>query len=283
MPIQRPLLLPALATLCLLLLGCTQGGLRAGDAPPPDPGTRPEITRGPTADKTLTLFVGAASKPAMEAVVDRYREKTGMRVDVSYGGSGALLTQFSTEQFGDVYVPGSDDFMGLAQERGAVIPETRRIMAYLVPMILVQKGNPLNIQTLGDLARADVRLVLAQPKTVCLGDVSEEILEDAGLLERVRANVASYAASCEDTLNMLLLGEADAIIAWDAYPRQHPEKIDGVDLPAHLVRVRNIPAAVITWSDQREQAERFIEFLTSEEGKQIVSRHEYTVEWTGEG
>lgn len=234
-------------------------------------------------DAPLTLFVGAASKPAMDELIRLYTERPGCLLEATFMGSGALLTQFATEKFGDVYVPGSDDFMDIAQERGAIIPETRRILAYLVPMILVEKGNPRGVRGLEDLARDDVRLVLAQPRVVCLGDISEEILADAGLLDRARANVASYATNCEETLNMLLLGEADAIIAWDAYPRQHPDRVEGIALPPHLVRVRNIPAAVITWSEQRDRAEEFIAFLASEDGKAVFRKHHYTVEWDGEG
>ena len=277
--------LRALAAACAVLgvAGCSQQGKAGGEAPfeaatglsVPSPQAAP--------DAPLTLFVGPASKPALEELVRLYAEKTGQRLEATYMGSGALLTQFTTEKFGDVYVPGSDDYMNKAEERGAIVEASRRELAYLVPMILVRKGNPLGVKGLEDLAREDVRLVLAQPKVVCLGDVSEGILMEAGLWERVRGNVASFAASCEETLNMLLLGEADAIIAWDAYPRQHPDRVEGVPLPDDLVRVRNIPAAVITWSRQPAQAEAFIAFLASEEGKTVFRRHRYTVEWEGEG
>jgi molybdate transport system substrate-binding protein len=40
------------------------------------------------AKKTLSIFVGAASKPATEKAVELFEKKTGINVDVSFGGSG---------------------------------------------------------------------------------------------------------------------------------------------------------------------------------------------------
>lgn len=208
-----------------------------------------------------------------------YEAKTGIKVDVTFAGSGTLLNQFSQEQYGDVYLPGSDDFMDKAEAKGAVDRSSRTIVVYLVPELLVEKGNPKKVKGLEDLARKDLRVVLAEPKAVCLGDVSEEMLRAKGLWDSVKPNVASFASSCEDTLNALLIGEADAIIAWDAYPRQHPDKIEGIALPKEIAKPRNIPGAVITWSKQPDAARKFIEFLASPDGKAIYRKHSYTTEW----
>lgn len=47
----------------------------------------------------------------------------------------------------DVYIPGSPEYLILAGERGVVnfTVSPPKIVAYLVPAIIVQKDNPLNI------------------------------------------------------------------------------------------------------------------------------------------
>ena len=249
----------------------TPNARSAGKAPVTMPTTTPSET-------TLVVFAGAAGKPALEKLMPSYETETGVNVDVAYGGSGALLTQFSLEQYGDVYIPGSDDFMDKAESQGAVLAETRTILAYLVPAICVAKGNPKQIHGLEDLSSKDVRLVLAQPEAVCLGDISEEILSAVGLLESVKANVASYAGSCEATLNNLILGEADAIIGWDVFARQQPDSVETIDLSRAIARPRNIPGAVIKWSEQPDDAQALIDFLASEEGREGFRETGYTVE-----
>jgi molybdate transport system substrate-binding protein len=269
------------AALLLAILG--QGCPKATSPSPAPVATTPGAQTPPAAltGKTLTVFAGAASKPALEELATMYEAKTGTKVAVTFGGSGAVLTQFSQEQYGDVYVPGSDDFMDKAEKKGAVVKGGRTILLYLMPALCVAKGNPKNVHDLKDLARTDLRVVIGQPKSVCLGDIGESILTQAGLWERVKPHIASYASSCEDTLNNLLLGEADVIIGWDVFARQHPDKVEAIPLPKELARTRNIPASVITWSKQPEQARAFIQFLASPESKDVFSRHGYTVKPEG--
>ena len=226
----------------------------------------------------LMAFVGSASKPpTQEAKAVFEKRHPNITIDMTFGGSGTLLTQMTLEKIGDIYMPGSDDYMDKAQKQKAVIPETRKIVAYLVPTICVRHGNPKKINSLADMARPGVTVGLAQAGAVCLGDVSDEILKKAGLEEQVKKNCLTYARSCEQTEQLVQLGEVDAIIGWDSFKSWAPDKIDLVPIPPKLVRVRNIPAAVAVYTKQRRAAEKFIAFLTSKEGKKIFEKYGYSV------
>lgn len=279
------------ACLSWLLILCWLA-LLPGCKPSPAPETvspRPQVSLpappAPAQEQVgaLTVFAGAASKPALEQLAKVYEAKTGVKVDITFGGSGAVLTQFSQEQYGDVYVPGSDDFMDRAEEKQAVIPETRTVLVYLVPMICVAKSNPHGIEALSDLAQEGLRVVIGDVKAVCLGEIGRKMLESEGLWDKVEPRIISYAGNCEDVLNTLLLGESDAVIGWDAWPRQQPEKVEGIPLPEKIARPRNIPASVIKWSKQRDAAEAFIAFLTGEEAQATFDEHGYTLKPPGGG
>lgn len=226
----------------------------------------------------LMAFVGSASKPPMEQCKKTYQKlHPDVVVDMTFGGSGTLLNQMRLEEVGDIYMPGSDDYMDKAEKQKAVLPATRKIVAYLVPMICVQHNNPKNIRTLRDLARPGVTVALAKAGAVCLGDVAEEILAGAGLLDEVRKNVLTYAGSCEQTQQLVQLGEVDAIIGWDSFKAWAPDKIDLVPIPPEHLRVRNVPAAVSAYSKQQKAAAAFISFLTSKQGKAIFAKYGYAV------
>jgi molybdate transport system substrate-binding protein len=255
----------------LVLVGCGGRGPSSG---------REEVGGPPSGGRKVRLiaFVGAASKPPSTEAKEAFeRANPDIVVDMTFGGSGTLLNQMALEETGDIYMPGSDDYMEKAEAQQAVDPETRSIVAYLVPSICVQAGNPKNIQSLSDLARPGITVGLAKAGAVCLGDVAEEILENAGLLEQVRRNVITYAGSCDQTQQLVQLGEVDAVIGWDAFKHWAPADIDIVPIAPEHLRVRNIPAAIAVYSQHREEAQRFIDFLTSEEGKEIFSRHGYSI------
>lgn len=112
---------------------------------------------------TLVLFVGSATKPPMlEAKSLFEKSHPDIALEMTFGGSGTLLNQMVLEKTGDIYVPGSDDYMDKAEKQKAVIPATRRIVAYLVPVMLVARGNPKQIRSLKDLARPKVKVGLAR-------------------------------------------------------------------------------------------------------------------------
>lgn len=248
-----------------LLAGCSSGGENA-------PSTSGKKT-------TLVMFAGSASKPpTLEAKAAYEKLHPEVTVDVTFGGSGTLLNQMKLEETGDIYMPGSNDYMEKAEQQGMVVPETRTIIAYLVPMICVQAGNPKHIESLEDLTRPGVTVGLAQAGAVCLGDISDEILKNAGLEEAVKKNCLTYAQSCEQTQRLVQFGEVDAIIGWDSFKSRAPDKIDLVPLPPEVLRVRNIPAAVSVYSKHPEAAKHFIAFLASDEGREIYVKHGYSVQ-----
>jgi len=261
-------------SLVLGLLGC-QGRLGERVNPRPIPSQL---------QKRLLVFVGTASKPAMEEAKKAFEAaNSDVKLDINYAGSGTLLNQMTLEKTGDVYVPGSDDFMDRAQKQGAIRPETRQIICWLVPAIVVPKGNPKKIQRLEDLARPGVRVGLAKAGAVCLGDISEEILTAAGLVEKVKKNVVTYALSCEETAHLVELGEVDAIIGWEVFSSWAPEKIEAIPLPANLAaRARNIAAAVSAFSRQPARAQELVDFLASSpQSKEIFQHHGYALEKPG--
>ncbi len=124
------------------------------------------------------MFAGSASKPPTEEAIKTFEQKTGIKVDVVYGGSGKVLSQMKLAKEGDLYFPGSSDYMEKAKKDGNVIPETEEHIAYVVPAINVQAGNPKNIQTLADLTKPGLKLAIANPESVCVGLYAVEIIEN---------------------------------------------------------------------------------------------------------
>ena len=227
----------------------------------------------------LLAFIGSASKPpSLEAKETFEKLHPNIIVDMTFGGSGTLLNQMTLEEAGDIYMPGSDDYMDKAEAQKAVQPETRKIVAYLVPAICVQKGNPKGIKSLKDLARPGIKVGLAKAGAVCLGDVADEVLAKAGVETQVKKNVITYAGSCEQTQQLVQLKEADAVIGWDAFEHWAPDDIEIVSIAPQYLRVRNIPVAIAAYSRHPNECAEFISFLTSEEGRGIFAKHGYSVE-----
>jgi len=227
---------------------------------------------------SITVFAGSASKPALEEAAKSFEEDTGIKVSLTFGGSGTMLSQLKIAREGDLYIPGSPDYMLLAEEEGVVYADTVEILAYLVPAILVQKGNPENIQALADLTRPGLEVGVGAPETVCAGLYAYEILEYNGLLDEIKqaGTIVVHAESCSKTAALISLKSVDAILGWRVFAYWNPDDTDVVFLqPEQLIRLAYVPGAISTFTKNNEGAQAFLNFLVSAEGQQIFDKWGY--------
>lgn len=226
---------------------------------------------------SIKVFAGSASKAPLEALAALYEKKTGTETELTFGGSGTMLSQMILAKAGDVYIPGSDDFMDKAEEKGVVAKGKRKVVAYLVPTIGVQKGNPKGIRGLEDLTHPGIRVGVGAPGAVCLGDIAVEIFAETRLTEKVKPNIVTHANSCEQVAAILRMKQVDAIIGWDVFSSWAPDDIQAIPLPAKLRKYRYIPAAVTDYATDPEAAQRFVNFLCSKTSKAVFKKHGYTI------
>jgi len=230
----------------------------------------------PAGASEIEVFAGSASKPAAEEAARRFEQRTGTAVRIHFGGSGTVLTQMELARRGDVYFPGSSDFMEKAKRKGLVDPSTEVRVVYLLPAINVARGNPKGIRSLADLARPGIRVGIARPDAVCVGLYAVEVMERQGLADRIRPHIVNYAESCTKTAQMLALGLVDAVLGWDVFDDWNPERIETILYPPDEVpRIGYVPAAVSVFTRNRDAAPAFLEFLTGPEGREIFRRHGY--------
>lgn len=226
----------------------------------------------------LLIFAGSAVKPPLDEIIAEFRKSENLEINVSYGGSGFVLSQIELSKRGDIYLPASPDFMEKAKKKGLVLPETERKIAYLFPVISVQKGNPKNIHSLNDLKRSGIRIGIANPESVCVGVYAIEIFEFNKILDDVEKNIVAQFESCEKTASVLALKAVEAVIGWDVFEKWHPEAIESVYLkPEEIPRIAYIPVAVAKFTANKARSEKFIKFLDSDISHKIFKKHGYIV------
>jgi molybdate transport system substrate-binding protein len=231
-----------------------------------------------SAPSSLRVFAAAGAKPAIEQLCQRFQEKYGITVEANYGGGGEVLSQMTLSRSGDIYVAPEQGFMATAAQKQAIEPETVQTVAYMIPVIAVPKGNPKNIRTLADLARPGIKVAVTRQETTLLGQYAPEIFARAGLGEEIKKNIVTEAARPDNLLTMLVMGQVDAGIIWHFYQVQAPDQIENIYLPpGQLTGIGEMQAAVATYSQDKKSAQKFMDFITSAEGKAVFKQLGYLV------
>ncbi len=240
------------------------------------------VQHAQSATKEILVFAGSASKPATEETVKIFKEKTGITVNVVFGGSGFVLSQMKLSKRGDIYFPGSSDFMELAKREEQVFRESERILVYLVPAINVQKGNPKGIHSLRDLTKDGLRVAIANPEMVCVGTYAVEIIEKnlpPSEKEKFKKNLVNYTESCEKTATAISLKAVDAVIGWRVFQYWDPERIESILLkPEAISRIGYLPVAISKYTEDKITAQKFIDFLLSSQGKAAFQKYHYLMD-----
>ena len=216
----------------------------------------------------------------MDEIIARYQKDTGRSVSVTYGGSGTILSQMEMARRGDLYLAGSPDYIIKGEKKKLLVPGTELKVAYLVPAIIVPRGNPAGIRALEDLARPGVRIGMGNPETVCLGLYGTEILERAGLLQKVLGGtVVVFANSCEDTAMLAVLGKVDAILGWDVFASWNPAEVEWIRLdPRAIPRISYVAMALPVFARNRRVSREFMDYAAGPEGRRIFSAWGYCVD-----
>jgi len=250
---------------------------------------KPEASATP-----LICHVGGTMRPVMEELAKAYQQRTGQAVEINSAGSGELLAHIELQKSGDVYVC-HDPFGDVLMAKGLGVDGWT--VAGLVPVIVVQKGNPKNIRGLADLARDDVEVILTDYQRSTLGRMLPTIFAKAGidLAELDRRKAIETNKSGGYVANKVKMRNADAAIVWNAVGHL---RLDGVDIvpitgehlptpgidtvtaatgPQYLLTPVRVTAATLTCSTRPAAAAAFAEFVTGDEAHEVFRQFGFRV------
>jgi len=228
----------------------------------------------------LTIYSGAGLMKPMDELKAGFEARYNIPVQLIYGGSGELFGMIATRKAGDVVIPGADKYVKDAVKRGLAQAEGQHSVCYHVPVLLVPAGNPANVRSLRDLARPGVRVALADAKAAAIGKVGNAILKKNGLTEQVAKNVVVRPSTTNQLLIYAATGQVDACIAWEdqATWGQAKGKVEIVRIPVKQNALKTIPAAVVAYSEQVDNARAFIDYIASSEGQALWKKWGFPIE-----
>ncbi len=221
--------------------------------------------------QVLHVFSAGAVAPPIKKCAKEFQQKFGTEFNFTVNKAEILIEEIERTKEGDLLTCGSEYILDHAQLKGLVLKETRRSLGSRISAILVQKGNPSRIKSISDLAKEGVRVGVSV--SGCLTGVWDDLATKAKLTEQIRNNTVAYADGCGELMSFINKKKVDAILGWDAFKNLNVDTMERVDLPSDLQVHRSTAIGVISFSKNRQLAEKFIDFLASEEGKKIYEEY----------
>lgn len=282
MRLTQSLLVTALVLAALLCAaGCTAPDTgSATPTPTTVPATTPAMTTTAPASE-LTVFAAASLKDAFTEMGRLFEANhTGIKVVFNFDGSQVLRTQLQQGAYADVFASANWAQMNLSKGDGRMINETVQLFCHNRLAILVPAANPGKITDLEDLANPGVKVVIGTPD-VPVGSYARQLLNKTvndsmygpDYRTKVLANVVSEETNVNQLATKIVLGEADAGIAYASdVPAAQIDKVTVIELPAAYQVIADYPSGIVEGTRDRATTQAFIDFVLSDPGQQTLQR-----------
>src|SRR5882724_10261263 len=222
----------------------------------------------------MTLSVAISMKEAVEALGRQFMQsRSGVTLRYNFGSSGELQKQIEAGAPVDLFISAAQRQMDELESKGLIIGPTRRVFARNVLTVIKPADSKLDLSKPADLLDGRVqKIVIGNPKTVPVGQYSEESLRALGLWNQVQPKLV-LAENVRQALDYVTRGEVDAgfVYTTDAAVRSG-QVVEAFRPVEDTYRPVTYPAAVIKASKQPALAQAFIDLLVSRDGQAALRR-----------
>lgn len=218
----------------------------------------------------ITVSAAISLSPAFRAIGQAYQQQHPQdRVLFNFAGSGVLVQQLAQGAPVDVLATADEDSMNQAAALDLIVASSREDFAGNRLVLVQPQASTLPLRRLADLTTPAVqRIALGQPESVPAGRYARQVLQQAGLWIALQPRLIP-AQNVRQALDYVARGEVEAGFVYATEARSAAPGVRvALTLPVHPpVRY---PIALARRSLQPEAAARFVRFVQSRRGQQIL-------------
>jgi molybdate transport system substrate-binding protein len=229
----------------------------------------------------LTVFAAASLTESFTEIGKNFEATNpGTKVTFSFAGSNDLAAQITKGAPADVFASANKAQMDVVVKSGQVASDAPKTFARNRLVAIVPASNPARLTTLADLARAGLKIVLAD-KSVPVGQYSLDFLDKASkdptygssYKDNVLRNVVSNEQDVKAVVSKVSLGEADAGIVYttDVTPAV-ADKVSRISIPDELNTIAAYPIAPIKDSKHLDLAQKLVGYILASGGQAVLAK-----------
>jgi molybdate transport system substrate-binding protein len=234
-----------------------------------------------TATWAQTARVAAASdlQFAMDDLVSRYQRQTGRKLSVTYGSSGNFYAQIQSGAPFDVFFSADIVYAQKLIDSRLADPNSLVIYARGQIVLWAPADTHLNLSGAGFAALLDPRvqkIAVANPEHAPYGRAAVAALQHAGLYEQLKSKLV-YGENISQAAQFAQSGSAEVGILALSLALSPNMKSGGRWLiPSDMYPPLDQAAVVLNSSANKAGARAFLEFVSSDAGREVLSEHGFT-------
>jgi molybdate transport system substrate-binding protein len=204
----------------------------------------------------------------------QYEDVTGCHIDYSGAFAGALGKSLLGDAKTEVFAPRVLELAQKLKAQGKMLHFTP--LCFTKYVVVTPKGNPGNIKGIEDLGKPETKTVLSPNASPPGGEASMIILKKAGVLESAQKNAVTLGDCVQGAVPDVINAKGHAAVMELRLTRK-PEfagKMEVIDIPEEFIPPRPVVfvIGVMKWAHNKEHAEDYVKFITSEKGQAFFEK-----------
>jgi molybdate transport system substrate-binding protein len=227
----------------------------------------------------VNLAAAASLKNAFDKdLIPMFEKKyPGVKVTPTYASSGDLQTQIENGLETDVFMSASNKQMNKLVDEDLIDNSTNVQFLENKVVLIVPKDSTANISSFDDLKNVDGNIAIGDPESVPAGQYAKEALTNLGLWDTVEPKL-SLGTDVTAVLNQVAQGSADCGIVYSTDAKSTDDVKVVCEAPEGSLNSSVIyPVAEVKDPKHPEAAKAFMEFLQSQEAKDVFVEYGFTI------
>jgi len=227
-----------------------------------------------TTGQEITVAAASDLNFALKEIAQKYEAKTGVKVKLTFGSSGNFFSAIQNGAPYDVYFSADVDYPKQLEAAGLTEPGTMYEFAVGRLVLWAPKDSPLDV-TLGMKLLGDARvrkIAIANPKHAPYGRAAVAAMKSAGVFEKAEARLV-LGENISQTAQFVQTGNADVGLVALSLAMSPTMQGKYWLVPAETYPAIRQAAVVVKASRQKAAARKFLEYVKSDEGREILRKY----------
>ena len=213
-----------------------------------------------------------------DKLIPMFLEKyPGVKVTPTYASSGDLQTQIENGLEADVFMSAANKQMDALAEEGLIDNNTNVQFLENKVVLIVPADSNSNISSFDDLKNVKGNIAIGDPESVPAGQYAQEVLNNTGIWDDVESKL-SLGTDVTAVLNQVAQGSAECGIVYSTDAKSTDDVKVICEAPEDALKTPVIyPVAVLKDSKDADAANKFLEFLQTQEAKDVFVDYGFTI------
>lgn len=233
-------------------------------------------TSNDNSDKTtLTVFAAASMTETMEQIADIYKQDNqNIDIEFNFDSSGTLKTQIEQGAVCDIFISAAQKQMDELGE-DFVNTDSRVDLLENKVVMIVPENSDSDITSFEDVK--SVNLISLGNSDVPVGQYSEQIFKSLGLWDELNnGDKISFASNVKEVVSQVASASVDCGVVYATDVTKDSKVKIVADAPENSCEPAIYPAAVLKTSENQTEAQKFLDFLSQDECKDIFTKAGFT-------